>query len=146
MTNLLPQLVLAIAIASFVPGTAMADLGSAEQATTGLTKFNVWCSRRGNDCTVEISDSKIVVDGKGGVPKEKVLKIWRDKEMRNFWDRNPLNYYQDVFYVTYRKDDGGEATGKFIVLHERTGSEFWNRLETFLGSQSRPIGPIIKIE
>jgi len=74
------------------------------------------------------------------------LKIWRDKEMRSFWDRNPLNYYQDVFYLTYRKDDGAEATGKFIVLHERTGSEFWNRLETLLGSQSRPIGPSIKIE
>jgi len=131
---------------ALLPNAAMADLGSAEQATTGSTKFNVWCSKRGNDCTVEITDSKIVVDGKGGVSKDRILKIWRDKEMRSFWDRNPLNYYQDVFYLTYRKDDGAEATGKFIVLHERTGSEFWNRLETLLGSQSRPIGPSIKIE
>ena len=128
------------------PTGAMADLGSAEQATTGTTKFSVWCGKRGSDCTVQISDAEIVVDGKGGVSRDRVLRIWRDKEMRNFWDRNPLNYYQDVFYVTYRKDGGGEATGKFIVLHERTGSEFWNRLETFLGSQSRPIGPSIKID
>jgi hypothetical protein len=131
---------------SLLQPNALADLGSAEEATTGNTKFSVWCSRRGNDCTVEITDSKIIVDGKSSVNKSQLLKIWRDKEMRNFWDRNPLNYYQDAFYVTYRKVDGGEATGKFIVLHERTGSEFWNRLQTLLGSDSREIGPSIKIE
>jgi hypothetical protein len=142
----------ALAIAATILGcsllqpNAFADLGSAEEATTGATKFSVWCSRRGKDCSVEITDSKIIVDGKSSVNRAQILKIWRDKEMRSFWDRNPLNYYQDAFYVTYRKSDGGEATGKFIVLHERTGSEFWNRLQTLLGSNSREIGPSIKIE
>ena len=123
-----------------------ADLGEAESSTSGKTSFDVWCSKRKNDCTVEISDEKIIVNGKGGVERERVIKIWRDKEKRNFWDRNPMNYYQDAFYLTYSKKNGSESTGKFIILHERTASEFWNRLMTFMGSETRPIGPSIKIE
>ena len=41
-----------------------------------------------NDCKVEISDNKIIVNGKGGVERMRVKQIWRDKEKRNFWDRN----------------------------------------------------------
>ena len=123
-----------------------ADLGEAENSTSGQTIFDVWCSKRKNDCKVEISDNKIIVNGKGGVERMRVKQIWRDKEKRNFWDRNPTNYYQDAFYVTYAKDDGRESTGKFIILHERTASEFWNRLMVFMGSEARPVGPSIKID
>ena len=139
-------LLLAASLLLLTPQIARADLGEAESSTTGQTAFDVWCSKRKNNCNVEISDTQIIVNGKGGVNRSQVLKIWRDKEMRNFWDRNPMNYYQDAFYVTYRKEDGSETTGKFIVLHERTGSEFWNRLIAFMGSEARPMGPSIKVE
>ena len=49
-----------------------ADLGEAESATSGQTSFEVWCSKQNNDCNVEISDEKVVVNGKGGVERESV--------------------------------------------------------------------------
>ena len=88
----------------------------------------------------------MLVNGKDGIDKSQILRIWSDKELRNFWDRNPMSYYQDVYYVTYRKSDGSEGTGRFIFLNHQASSQFWNQLQIFLGPDRREVGPSIKVE
>ena len=119
--------------------------GEAEDAMADKT-FDVWCSKRNNKCTVDFIGDRIVVNKKGGVKRSQVIRIWRDKELRTFMDRNPMSYYQDAFYVTYKKSDGKESTGKFIILHKNTASSFWNRLQSFMGSERREVGPNLQIE
>lgn len=124
---------------------SFADLGPAETAMK-KSSFNAWCGTRKNDCTVSFEGDRLLVNGTDGINKNQILRIWADKELREFWDRG-FSYYQDVYYVTYRKADGSEGTGRFIFLdHRQESKEFWNNLEIFLGSERRQIGPSIKVE
>mgnify|MGYP001498103259 CR=1 FL=1 len=144
-TALLPLLVCTDIQVSKAFHIASEGFGEAEQGMSN-TKFDVWCSKRKNKCTVEFINDRIVVNGKGGVKKSQILRVWRDKELRSFSDRNPMNYYQDAFYITYKRSDGRESTGKFIILHENTASSFWNVLQAFTGSERREVGPNLQIE
>ena len=51
------QLLLALTAACLMaPGAARADFGAADTgsgATTGVDRFNAWCGKSGNDCTIE---------------------------------------------------------------------------------------------
>jgi len=124
---------------------ALADLGPAETAMK-KSSFNAWCGKRKNDCTVSFEGDRLLVNGTDGINKNQILRIWADKELREFWDRG-FSYYQDVYYVTYRKADGSEGTGRFIFLdHRQESKEFWNNLEIFLGPERRQVGPSIKVE
>ena len=78
----------------FIP--ALADLGPAETAMK-KSSFNAWCGKRKNDCTVSFEGDRLLVNGTDGINKNQILRIWADKELRDFWDRNPLSYYQDVY-------------------------------------------------
>ena len=124
---------------------ALADLGPAETAMK-KSSFNAWCGKRKNDCTVSFEGDRLLVNGTDGINKNQILRIWADKELRDFWDRNPLSYYQDVYYVTYKKADGSEGTGRFIFLNHQESTQFWNNLEIFLGPERRQVGPSIKVE
>ncbi len=122
-----------------------ADLGPAETDMKSSI-FDAWCGKRGNNCKVSFVGDRLLVNGKDGIDKSQILRIWSDKELRNFWDRNPMSYYQDVYYVTYRKSDGAEGTGRFIFLNHQASAQFWNQLQIFLGPDRREVGPSIKIE
>jgi hypothetical protein len=124
---------------------AFADLGPAETEMK-TTSFQAWCGKRKNDCTVSFEGERLLVNGKDGISRSQVIRIWSDQEMRNFWDRNPISFYQDVYYVTCKKNDGTEGTGRFIFLNHQVSTQFWNQLQVFLGTDRRDIGPSIKIE
>jgi len=124
---------------------ARADLGPAETEMK-TSAFDAWCGKRNNNCKVSFEVDRLLVNGKDGIDKSQILRIWSDKELRNFWDRNPMSYYQDVYYVTYRKSDGSEGTGRFIFLNHQASSQFWNQLQIFLGPDRREVGPSIKVE
>jgi len=130
---------------SLVIPPALADLGPAETEMR-KSSFNAWCGKRKNDCTVSFEGDRLLVNGTDGINKSQILRVWADKELREFWDRNPMSYYQDVYYVTYRKTDGSEGTGRFIFLNQQESTQFWNNLEIFLGPERRPVGPSIKVE
>ena len=55
-------------------------------------------------------------------------------------------WYDWVFYVTYKKSDGTESTGKFIAGNIKTASKFRNALAAFFGSKRREVGPNIQLE
>ena len=132
-------------IASYWSIPARADLGPAETEMKTST-FDAWCGKRSNNCKVSFEGDRLLVNGKDGIDKSQILRIWSDKELRNFWDRNPMSYYQEVYYVTYQKSDGSEGTGRFIFLIHQASSQFWNQLQTFLGPDRREVGPSIKIQ
>ena len=119
--------------------------GEAENLISS-SKFDLWCNKRKNKCTVEFIENRIVVNGKGAVKKSQIQRTWTSQELRNFWDRSPMNYYQDVIYITYKRTDGKESTGKFITLKQDIASSFWNTLQAFIGSERREVGPNIQIE
>lgn len=126
-------------------GAVQADLGEAEQSVQ-VSDFDAFCSKSGNKCRVSFTSERMIVSGGKGIARQQIIRIWGDREMRGFWDRTPGNYYHPVYYVTYRKEDGSDATGKFLFIDESAGSKFWNALNVFLGPGRRPIGPSIKIE
>ena len=128
-----------------LPTSVHADLGPAETEMK-TSSFDAWCGKRGNNCKVSFEGDRMLVNGKDGIDKSQILRIWSDKELRNFWDRNPMSYYQDVYYVTYRKGDGTEGNGRFIFLNQQASAQFWNQLQIFLGPDRREVGPSIKIE
>jgi hypothetical protein len=137
--------VLAIAIICVRPSSSSADLGPAE-AEMKTTSFQAWCGKRKNNCTVSFEEDRLVVNNKDGISRSQILRIWSDKEMRDFRDRNPMSYYQDVYYVTYKKSDGSDGTGRFIFLNHQVSAQFWNQLQVFLGPGRREVGPSIKVE
>ena len=57
-----------------------------------------------------------------------------------------MSYHQDVYYVTYRKSDGAEGTGRLIYLNDKSSVQIWNQLQIFLGPNGREVGPSVKIQ
>ena len=125
-------------------GNARADLGEAEIGIKSL-EYDAFCATRGNKCTVSFSSSSMIVNKKDGITRAQILRIWEDQELRGFWDRSPGNYYHPVYYVTYKKANGEDATAKFLFINAEAGARFWNSLNIFMGPDRRPVGPSIKV-
>lgn len=124
--------------------SARADLGEAEIGAKSL-EYDAFCAFRGNKCTVSFSSDRMVVKKNDGIARAQILRIWEDQELRGFWDRSPGNYYHQVYYVTYKKANGDDATAKFLFINTEAGARFWNTLNIFMGPDRRPVGPSIKV-
>ena len=122
--------------------------GAESETTVNETSFNLWCGQVKNECVVSFEGDRMRVNNNKGIKRDQLLRVWDDQELRDFWRRTPVmnGYYDTVVYATYRKSDGTESTGKFIISSMKTASRFKNALAVFLGSGRREVGPSLKIE
>jgi len=131
-------LLFAITLAT-LPIRAWADLGSAEQPSQ--LKFDAWCGKAKNNCSVIFEGNRMTVDGGGGITAQQVKQVWIDHELRGFWDRSPGNYYFPVYFVSYENQNGEIRAAKFLFINEKTGASFWNALQQF-SQKTDPYGAI----
>jgi hypothetical protein len=136
--------VIAVAALAGEAFPALADLGAAEVGSNPSI-FEAFCAKRGNKCTVTFADQKMTVNNGEGVSRDQIIRIWEERELRGFWDRTPGDYYHPVYFVTYKKASGEDATGKFLFINAEAGSRFWSALNIFMGPERRPVGPSIKL-
>mgnify|MGYP004093494049 FL=1 len=122
--------------------------GAESDTSVNQASFDLWCGQVKNDCTVSFEGDRMRVNNNKGIKRDQLLLTWEDQEMREFWRRNSMvdGWYDWVFYVTYKKSDGTESTGKFIAGNIKTASKFRNALAAFFGSKRREVGPNIQLE
>ena len=58
-----------------------ADFGSADITSKKkeITKFDAWCGKRGDDCTVEFAADRIIIDGTSSVKYDKIKSFTYDQ-------------------------------------------------------------------
>lgn len=103
-----------------------ADLGEADLAKTGKT-FDAWCSTRGNNCKVTISESnsRISVNGSNGVSREQiVLLVIRAIPKSDFWKGIDYDYNYEIKYRD--ETTGANRDGLIIFANLKAATEFDN--------------------
>ncbi len=97
-------LFIALIAALISPIATKADLGEAEPAEKQT--FKIWCAEKKNDCDVTFDGNRLRVNGSTGITREQIIVI---DEFCLTWQG--LHTYT----VAYRKKDGSQSSGVFIV-------------------------------
>ena len=97
-------LLLALTTGLLSPIAAKADLGEAEPAAKQT--FKIWCAEKKNDCDVTFDGNRLRVNGSSGITRKQIIAI--DEFCMA---RQGLHTYT----VAYKKDDGSQSSGVFIV-------------------------------
>tara|TARA_S200000501_G_scaffold315579_1_gene307962 strand:- start:101 stop:583 length:483 start_codon:yes stop_codon:yes gene_type:complete len=108
-----------------------ADLGEAETTTDKQTSFDLWCGERGNDCKVTFDGERLKVNNGKGITADQILFTQRDN-IPDFWNGVIFSYK-----ITYKKNNGDNAYGKFLIMHRPTNEQFNDKLSAFIG---KPVG------
>tara|TARA_Y100001968_G_scaffold228592_1_gene211377 strand:+ start:584 stop:1063 length:480 start_codon:yes stop_codon:yes gene_type:complete len=106
---------------------ALADLGEAETAMSQKSTFDIWCGSSENNCKVSFEGDRLKVNGGEGITSDQILRTdqtWK----ANFWSGGTY-----TFTITYRKKNGTNSFGKFLIRHVPTANAFTDQLSTFTG-------------
>ena len=105
-----------------------ADFGSADITSkkNEITKFDAWCGKRGDDCTVEFAADKIIIDGTSSVKYDKIKSFTYDQIASTcasgqvFFCRKK----QYDFEISYERKDGSEGRGAVLFGSEKVAINF----------------------
>ncbi len=103
---------------------ASANLGEADLAVKDRT-FDAWCSVKGNDCKVTISDNntRISVNGGSGVRREQIVLLVHRQVMRpDPWKTVDFDYNYEIKYKDLQTGQARDALIIFANLN--TAIEF----------------------
>ena len=125
---LLPLLIASPALADLGPADT---LNSSDQLVDWYTKnqtnkFQTFCAKWKNECTVEFADEYLVVDGEHRVHRSDLIHTWRNRLVKTF------EGYREYVHVVYKRDDGTTAMAQFIFSNNYSLAEFYNRLQLFM--------------
>ena len=109
----------------------LADLGEAENKSETQVSFDLWCGERGNDCKVTFDGERLRVNNSNGITADQILFTQRDNKP-DFWAGQIYSYK-----ITYKKKNGENAYGKFLIMHVPTNERFNDKLSAFIG---KPVG------
>ena len=106
---------------------AIAGLGAASNKVQ--TKFETWCSKKYNKCTVDFSQNALKVVGKGtgtdGIRPSQMLSFSSTTNTKQ--KKRRRNY---TFVINYQ-EDGNNLTGKFIFSDPKVANNFRKALVNF---------------
>ena len=125
---LLPLLLASPAMADLGPADA---LGPSDQLDDWYTKnqtnkFEAYCSKWKNKCTVEFIDDHLVINGEHRVHRSNMLHAWRNKLVKTF------EGMREYVHVIYKRDDGTTTMAQFVFANNKALAEFYNRLQLFI--------------
>jgi len=65
------------------PPLVSADLGAAETGQSN-SSHEVFCSKKGNKCTVKFTEDRMIVGNGKGIRRDQIIRVWSDQELRGF--------------------------------------------------------------
>jgi len=150
--------------AAFCCSPGWADLGGADitgpqGATSTGQIYKARCGLKKDECSVSLTDEKLVVNGTGGIYKKQLIGVKLTKECTQRSLLLPFitscypNQLDWDFTITYLSENGERRSAliSFMPRYFSTGATdrargFERDLEVWMQDILRPIGPSIKIE
>ena len=132
------RLLLPLLAALALPTAVNADLGEAEKTKYQKESFELRCGEeKGKKCimTFDGNNRLRVNDGKGITSDQVVL-------VQKAYCKTPRISYCAQYKITYKKENGSLATGRFFNKKIKTKEDFEQSLEVFSG---REIGAAIRV-